>query len=203
MQAHLFEKLKSLAGSTPLTRFQRWAVVALVVLICAGAATAYLRSRPNMVDVSEGVAAGGTRRSKVLTVHVAGAVNSPGLYKLDEGTRVADALTEAGGATADAALDDINLAGRLQDGQKVMVPRAVSPQTAGAAPAEPQAGSLINVNTATAEQLDALPGVGPSLAQKIISWRTRNGPFSSLEDLDEVGGIGPAKLESLKDSVTF
>jgi competence protein ComEA len=203
MQAELTRTLKSLVEKAPLNRFQRWAVVALVLLLCAGAGIAYKHSRPGPVNVSSGGAAAATRE-RFLTVHVAGAVANPGLYKLGEGTRVADALARAGGPTPDAALDDMNLAGKLQDGQKVMVPRTPAQQTMGATPAAlPSGHGLINVNTATAEQLDSLPGVGPSLAQKIILYRTKNGPFSSLDDLDNVGGIGPAKLDSLKDSVTF
>jgi competence protein ComEA len=139
-----------------------------------------------------------------LTVHVAGAVVSPGLYKVPEGSRVADALQRAGGPAPDASLDDLNLAGKVQDGQKVMVPRRLPPASSPLAGAPAASGSsIININTASAADLDKLPGIGPSMAQRIIDYRNKNGPFSSVEDLDNVEGIGPKKLENLRDLVTI
>jgi competence protein ComEA len=122
-----------------------------------------------------------------------------------EGSRVADALEKAGGASADAQLDDLNLAGKLADGQKVMVPRKAQPAAqpaAGQVTAQP-ASTLVNLNTATPEQLDALPGVGPTMAAKIIEYRQKNGPFTTVDELDDVSGIGPSKLEALRDLVTI
>ena len=138
-----------------------------------------------------------------LTVHVAGAVNSPGLYKLPEGSRVADALSKAGGASPDALLDNLNLAARLKDGEKVLVPRRS--EVTGDTGEVAGAGftTLVNLNIANAEELDKLPGVGPSLAQRIIEYRKKNGSFSSVEELDNVEGIGPSKMEALKDLVTI
>lgn len=158
----------------------------------------------------EGATAKTGERSMELTVHVAGAVSQPGLYRLPEGSRVADALDKAGGASPDAVLDNINLAAKLTDGQKVMLARVQSQQQqplAGAAPlagkAPAQAGTLININTASAAELETLPGIGPSMSRRIIDHREKNGSFNSVEDLDDVEGIGPRKLESLKDLVTI
>lgn len=204
MQANIEAKLKSFRESAAsLTRLQLAVIVGLVVLMGAGGAVAYVRSRPRKVNI-EPAAAGAGARERNLTVHVAGAVLSPGLYELREGSRVADALEKAGGAAPDAMLDDLNLAGKVQDGQKVMVPRRAAPSSAGAVAAPQESGSgLINVNTADAAALDKLPGVGPSLAARIVEYRRKNGPFSSMDDLDSVEGIGPSKLENLKDTVTF
>ncbi|HEY5532557.1 MAG TPA: ComEA family DNA-binding protein [Candidatus Anoxymicrobiaceae bacterium] len=145
--------------------------------------------------------------ARTLTVHVAGAVNSPGLYRLNEGSRVADALGRAGGPAQGAVLDDINLAARLTDGEKVMVPRQAVPADGNAAEATAATGSTsssrVNINTASEAQLDVLPGVGPALAARIVQYRDKNGPFSSVDELDNVSGIGPSKLDSLKDLVAI
>ncbi|MHB8895207.1 MAG: helix-hairpin-helix domain-containing protein [Candidatus Geothermincolia bacterium] len=206
MQANFRDAVKSLAkASASLTRLQQAAIVTLVLLLCFGGIIAYARSRPKAVDIK---AAGGiptsSARAKTLTVHIAGAVLSPGLYSLPEGSRVADALNKAGGPAADAMLDDLNLAARLQDAQKILVPRREATVPPVTEVGETAAGtSLVNVNTADAAGLDNLPGVGPSLAARIIDYRKKNGPFSSVEDLDNVEGIGPSKLESLRDLVAF
>jgi competence protein ComEA len=140
-----------------------------------------------------------------LVVHVVGAVRRPGLYRLREGSRIADALERAGGATRKADLTVVNLAAPLADGVQVVVPARlaaatasapVSPASAGAAPQGP-----VNLNTATLEQLDALPGVGPVTAQKILDFRDENGGFASVDELDAVPGIGPARMEQLREAV--
>ena len=148
-----------------------------------------------------------------LVVDICGAVARPGVYHLPAGARVCDLLDAAGGATAQAELSAVNLAAKLADGQQVEVPKsgqaAVAPAAGGPvatvgggsgatnAPAAP-----VNLNLATVEQLDALPGVGPSTAQKIVDYRTANGSFHSVEDLKNVSGIGDAKFAALKDLVT-
>lgn len=197
------------AAASNLTRFQTWVIVLLVALTALGGVITYFRSRPREVKV-EGAAGKTGERNRELTVHVAGAVSKPGLYRLPEGSRVADALEKAGGASTDAVLDNVNLAARLTDGQKVMVARAQPPQqqpSAGAAPAAgktpAQGGTLININSASAVELETLPGIGPSMSKRIIDYREKNGSFNSVEDLDDVEGIGPRKLESLKDLVTI
>jgi competence protein ComEA len=139
-----------------------------------------------------------------LVVHVVGAVRRPGLYRLAHGSRIADALHRAGGATKRADLSLVNLAAPLSDGTQVVVPRRAPPVTAGS----PQAGGdtapasgPVHLNTATLEQLDELPGVGPVTAQKIIDYRDQHGAFSSVDDLDAIPGIGPARLEQLRELV--
>lgn len=149
-------------------------------------------------------------------VHVAGAVSSPGVYTLSSALRVADAVAAAGGGTVDSDLDALNLAAPIADGQRIYVPRlgevdpAAVPSGVGAAAAgasSPSGGPTVppgpvDLNTATAADLELLPGVGPSTAAAIVDDRTRNGPFATVADLDRVTGIGPAKLEALRDLVT-
>jgi competence protein ComEA len=138
-----------------------------------------------------------------LFVHVVGAVRRGGLFKLPEGSRVADALARAGGPTAKADLTAVNLAAPLVDGQQVVVPRR-GPQGATAADGAGGAatGARVSLAVATIDQLDELPGIGPVTAQKIVDWRTSHGPFRSVDDLDAVPGIGPARIEQLRDLVT-
>ncbi|HEV2712123.1 MAG TPA: ComEA family DNA-binding protein [Gaiellaceae bacterium] len=138
-----------------------------------------------------------------LVVHVVGAVRRPGLYRLANGSRIADALRRAGGATRRADLSLVNLAAPVSDGTQVVVPRRAPPATAGgsATDAPAAAAGPVHLNTATLEQLDELPGVGPVTAQKIIDYREEHGAFSSVDDLDAIPGIGPARLEQLRELV--
>lgn len=142
----------------------------------------------------------------VVVVHVAGAVSAPGVYELPSGGRVGDAVRAAGGAAVDAVLDAVNLAAPLTDGQQVYVPHAgetsgpAPPSAAPPASEQPSAGPL-DLNTATEEELLALPGVGPVLADAIARHREEAGPFTSVDELLDVSGIGPARLESLRDLV--
>lgn len=131
-----------------------------------------------------------------LRIHVAGAVRSPGVYELAPGSIVQDAIQAAGGVLPEAEMENINLASELNDGQRVYLP------VAGEQPISVAANSvLIPINTAAAPQLEQLPGIGPVLAQSIVEHRERYGPFQQLEDLLEVEGIGPAKLEGIRDLV--
>jgi competence protein ComEA len=138
--------------------------------------------------------------SKQLVVHVVGAVRRPGLYRFAEGSRVADAVRRAGGATKRADLAQINLAAPMADGLQVVVPRR-QPRGAPAPAGEEAPAGPVHLNTATLEQLDALPGVGPVTAQKILDYRMQNGGFTSVDDLDAVPGIGPARLADLRELV--
>jgi competence protein ComEA len=154
---------------------------------------------PPAAAPTETAAAAGT----VVVVDVVGAVRRPGLYRLEQGARIAEAVSRAGGATPKADLALINMAALLADGEQVVVPRrgsAVPGAVAGAAPgaAAPGPGHL---STATLEQLDTLPGIGPVTAQKILDYRQKHGAFTSVDELDAVPGIGPARLDQLKDLV--
>jgi competence protein ComEA len=137
-----------------------------------------------------------------LVVHVVGAVRRPGLYRLRDGSRVADAVGRAGGAVRVADLSALNLAAPLADGAQVLVPRRQPAGSTAAPAAGPGPGPPVSLATATVEQLDELPGVGPVTAQKIVDYRTANGPFGSVDELDEIPGIGPARIEQIRDLVT-
>ena len=138
-----------------------------------------------------------------LVVHVVGAVRRPGLYELEEGSRVAAAIELAGGSKPKAALELVNLAAPVADGQQIVVPArqersGPSPPLRGEerAPSGP-----VHLNSATLEELDALPGVGPVTAQNILDYRTDHGGFRTLDELDAIPGIGPARLARLKEVV--
>jgi competence protein ComEA len=138
-----------------------------------------------------------------VTVHVAGAVRDPGVYRLRSGERVDDAVQRAGGATGKADLSAVNLAAPLEDGRQILVPvraeagpAAAGPGAVGTAPAK------VNLNTATAEQLDTLAGVGPATAAKILAHREQHGAFGSVEELADVPGIGERRLAALRELVT-
>jgi competence protein ComEA len=146
-----------------------------------------------------------------VVVHVVGAVRRPGLYRLGQGARIADAVARAGGASRKADLAGVNLAAPLADGEQVVVPVRGPAAAAGsgaagggAAAAAPSAGAStgpVHLSTATLEQLDSLPGVGPVTAQKILDYRDQHGAFTSVDELDAVPGIGPARLEQLRELV--
>ena len=145
-----------------------------------------------VVDSPGGVDSGITDPVSEVVVHVAGAVKKPGLIRLPSGSRVADAVDAAGGAAKPRDLDSINLARVLVDGEQILVGKARS-----------ESGSTgINVNSASAKELEELPGVGPVLAQRIIDWRTANGPFTSVDDLNSVPGIGDSVLANIKPLAT-
>jgi competence protein ComEA len=138
-----------------------------------------------------------------LVVYVVGAVRRPGLYTLGPGSRVADAVTRAGGVTRKADPAALNLAAPVADGEQVLVParlpRAVA-AAQGVSPPGVPAGP-IQLSSATAEQLDSLPGIGPATAQKILDYRAEHGAFRSVEELDDVPGIGPTRVEQLRGLV--
>src|SRR5438067_3508661 len=138
-----------------------------------------------------------------VVIDVAGAVRRPGLYRLAQGSRVADAVRRAGGATRRADLSLVNLAQLVSDGEQVIVPRRGAPAAAAAGGGTGTAPSTgpVHLNSATLEQLDALPGVGPVTAQKIVDYRTKHGAFSSIDELDAIPGIGPARLDQLRGLV--
>jgi len=173
---------------------------------------------------TSGTAGTTTTATSRVVVHAAGAVAEPGVHEVAAGARVADVLAAAGGSTPDADLDRVNLAAAVSDGQRLYVPRrgeAGSPVVAGDAGGGGGSGATgdgvtggstgaggaggagpIDLNTAGVAQLDTLPGVGPSTASAIVEHREANGPFTSIEQLLDVRGIGPSKLDALRDLVT-
>ena len=140
-------------------------------------------------------------------VHVAGKVRRPGLVRAPTGSRVADVLTLAGGPLPGVDLTTLNLARQVTDGEQILVGQPAPPGSASTAPGTTSnpstapANTPVNLNTATLDQLDALPGVGPVLAQRILDYRTQNGPFTTIDQLQEVTGVGPKKFDSLKPHV--
>ena len=203
-------------------------VCTIVLAFCGG--LNYTRWRavtplpPIFEEAPRAAGKGSTPSMKVGTilVHVAGSVRKPGVLTLPANARTIDAIRGAGGATAGGDVNSLNLAAHLQDGQQVVVPSRQKAVPAAVAQVPVAAtfptgtawkGSsqqskkeftgVININRASAAELEALPGVGPAIAGRIIEHRTQNGPFRSLSDLDAVKGIGAKKLEKLKDHVAF
>ena len=189
-----------------------WGLVGIVVLVLGG--RALLQDRGSAATSARAAAApAGTSADPIavapppgrLVVDVTGAVRRPGVYRLPVGARVQDAVRRAGGATPRADSAAVNLAAKVADGQQILVPERAP--AAGGAPGSSRAGGgsapagPVSLNSATAEQLDQLDGVGPATAAKIIAWRTANGGFSSVDDLAQVAGIGPKKLEALRPQV--
>jgi competence protein ComEA len=158
------------------------------------------------VRVDRGPPAAG-REAPKMYVHVAGAVRRPGLVQLPPGSRVAEALARAGGPARKADLTGVNLAAQVEDGQQVVVPVAGAVPAATAAPgaagpgAAAPAGLKPSLGTATLEQLDEIDGIGPTLAERIIEYRTENGGFGSLSELQEVDGIGEKRFETLREAL--
>jgi len=173
--------------------------VLVIVVIAVTVGIAVVRSAATPVeavtlDVSEETAVA----AAPVYAHVSGAVRAPGLYVLETGARVVDAVSAAGGFTADAARDGVNLARPLSDGEQIVVPR--EGEAGATAPGAPADGR-VNINTADAAALETLPRIGPALAGRIIAWREENGRFTSVDDLRAVPGIGDKLLEGLRDLV--
>ena len=148
-----------------------------------------------------------------IQVHVVGAVVRPGLYSLPEGSRVQDAINAAGGLLSEADANTMNLAEKVEDGQQLQIGKGgltASPTKAGSpfsVIATPKGGStpnpdLVDINTAGLDELESLPGIGPTAAQNIINYRNQHGPFQQIEDIMNVPGIGPATFNQLQDLIT-
>ena len=194
----------------PLDR--RTLLLGLAAILLLAAAVTFIRGRggdarppvpvPAATAAADGAGGVAPAAEEPLIVHVTGAVRRPGVYQLAEGSRIVDAIAKAGGITARADAVTVNLAALLIDGQQIVVPEAFAPG-AGAAPTGegPAVSGVVHLNSADVVALDALPGVGPATAQRIVEWRTQNGGFRSVDDLEQVPGIGPAKLDALRDLV--
>lgn len=194
-------------------------LVTIITLMRDDPAPVVSANLPSVEMAGTGSAAPSAPRTEApgpLVVSVVGLVQTPGLVTMTPGARVAEAITEAGGALAGADTVGLNMARRLSDGEQVVVgvtaapgaPPALGssisgtgPQPGSSAPAPGAAAGPIDLNAATVEQLDALPGVGPITAEAIIAWRTQHGAFGSVDQLGEVDGIGPARLDKLRDQV--
>lgn len=201
-----------------LDRRELVGLIVVAALVVGGAALWYVRSLPASVAVEASVERGAqsgvvaeapSPTPTAVIVHVAGWVRHPGVYELRQGDRVIDAIEMAGGAKSGADLTMVNLAAPLSDGQQIVVFKkgaaagAGGGQTGGAPGLGPGgAAPLVNLNTATLEQLESLPGIGPALAQRIIDHRHEHGPFRTVDDLLNVSGIGEKRLEELRSKVT-
>lgn len=177
----------------------------------ADAATQTAAMGPEPDGLPQAAVAAQTR--KEILVHVAGAVVTPGVYHLEQGARVQDAIAAAGGALLSGLPDTLNLAARIEDGDKIYVPdRAAEPPTAVAnlatvLPVQSVSAEVsarprrVQINTASAKELDGLPGITPTTAKAIVEYRTSHGPFKTLEELDAVKGIGPATIEKIRGQI--
>ncbi|MCX7667450.1 MAG: ComEA family DNA-binding protein [Atribacterota bacterium] len=153
-----------------------------------------------------------SQKEDIIIVQVDGAVKQPGIYKVKEGTRIFELLEKAGGTTENAVLNDMNLAQPAYDGQRVFIPSRTentpSSFSTNLTQFLPQSDTSsvakrVNVNTASKEELISLPGIGEAIAQRIIEYRQTHGPFHKPEDLLEVKGIGPKKLDQIRDLISF
>lgn len=151
--------------------------------------------------------------SKEIVVHITGEVKKEGVVYLKEGARVIDAIEEAGGETKEADLSQVNLAYILQDGQKIYIPNKneknseyitenIGNNVEENSTSTREEGKKVNINTASIEELDQLPGIGPSIAQRIVDYRTEHGKFKTIEEIQDVKGIGDAKYDEIKDNIT-
>ena len=192
-----------------LSRGEIAGLVVVLVAVLGGAGLWYARSLPKPVTIAESGPGGAQQVSSspsplvTLIVDVAGAVREPGVYEFVEGDRVIDAIERAGGSLPKGDLSLLNLAAPLTDGTQILVPKAGPPGVVvpgGAAPGS--TGGLININSASATELESLSGIGEVLAATIVEYRETNGPFASVEDLMDVSGIGPATLDEIRDQVT-
>jgi competence protein ComEA len=185
-----------------------WVVAVIIVALVLGALVLKWRTPAARIAPPARAPTAEASRLPMVIVHVAGAVRSPGVYELTEGERVADAIEAAGGPRRGADLGSLNLAEVVTDGTKVDVVRKGSAPVAGPTPAAPAtpgapAAAMVDINTADQVALETIPGIGPVKAAAILQFRTESGSFTSVEQLLEVTGIGPATLEAIRPYVTL
>ena len=178
----------------------------LVALLCASCAALPASGIPEPISIVE-PSATAAPTAGLLLVHVVGAVARPGVYSLPPEARLLEAIEAAGGAAPEADLERINLADRARDGMQIYVPflgTPIPPSLTPVAANAPGAGArLTNINSATAVELDALPGIGPAYAERIIAYRQANGPFKTIDGLLKVDGIGQAVFDRVKSFITI
>lgn len=188
-------------------RWQLIAVIILCLLILVGSSILYLRNHFRGETRVRQIKEQSARKPKEgsVLVYVCGAVQKSGVYKLTQRSRIIDAISAAGGPAADADLARLNLAKPISDGEKIYVLRVGESRSGEEAPDSSieQADEKINLNTASVEELDKLPGIGKTIAGRIITYREKHGGFKDIEELREVEGIGPKKFEDIKDQVTI
>jgi competence protein ComEA len=191
-------------------RYRGYIILCSVLGLIVGGVTGYFAPHPppsTSIVVSTPLptpAPSPTPTPTPIRVHVAGAVHQPGVYQLPTASIVQNAIDAAGGPTADGDLDRINLAIELQDQQQVYVPREGETRSSLPISGGERSGStdtVVNINTATAAELETLPRIGPAMAERILEYREANGPFEATEDIQNVPGIGPATFEGLKDLI--
>ena len=197
-----------------LSRGELTGLIVVLVITLGGAGLWYMRSLPKPIVVGDALGGGqvsgpagasstASPSAAGVIVDVAGWVRQPGVYELAAGDRVIDAIEKAGGARKGAELSALNLAAPLVDGSQILVPRpGAATGTPGSGGSIPGSTPLININTASATELEALPGIGEVLAATIVQYRTENGPFASVDQLEDVSGIGPSTLEEIRDFIT-
>ncbi|MBR6034334.1 MAG: helix-hairpin-helix domain-containing protein [Clostridia bacterium] len=180
-------------------------VIVIAYYFLAGEETEYVAIENDEITEETNI-----REQNEIVVHITGSVAQEGIVKLKEGARIVDAIEEAGGATSDANLKDVNLAYKLKDGQKLYIPSniddnenitIVSTKGDGVVDVTKGDNDKININEATQSELETLSGIGPSMAKKIIEYREKNGSFSSIDDIKNVPGIGDSKFEAIKDNI--
>ena len=189
------------------TRYKWILLLGIVVLVLVAVVLIQvLRPSPQPVRLSTSIplpTQEATPTAYTLRVYVSGAVHHPDVYTIPQDSIVKDAMEAAGGPTEEADLERINLALPVTDGQQVHVPRQGEDNPPVQPPSgQPATGGKVNINTADSAALESLPGIGPSLAQRIIDHRQINGPFERIEDVMEVSGIGEATFEGIQDLIT-
>jgi competence protein ComEA len=187
-----------------LSSLPYWQIALLVMLIVGASVGGYfiLRPVPRPQSVFHSMEEAATEEPRQLTVYVTGAVCHPGVIRLEEGDRIIDAIEEAGGPLPEANLESLNLAQTVQDGQKILVPRVEETGNGGLHPSgEAGNDAKVNINLAAQRELEELPGIGPTLAERIVAYREKKGGFKSVDELKQVSGIGDKKFEEISDLI--